>query len=314
MCRTVFAMFMAILAFAASANDDAPEVAFMGPLLTPDAETLPRGSVNVQAFLIYEGIRGSYGEHGDRHRQDAWRSRPTASIPVQAGLSRRLQFQLTPSAIRDGTEGWRTGDTALTLQYMAIAPVSSGVPAIAIAYTRNLPTGKYDQLGINGGGSGTGISLQTYAVLIRQEPNPWGGHPWRWYAQLSWSPSPARVALDGRSVYDTPSSFHGRMDTGRSMGASTAFELSLHRHWAVTMELAWNHQRGNRLRGTYTEPGPHAASITRAVPSSWTYSIAPAIEYLVHDGLSLMAGVHLSVAGHRSDAFASPQIAMTVAF
>jgi hypothetical protein len=116
------------------------------------------------------------------------------------------------------------------------------------------------------------------------------------------------------SVYGTPPNFHGHAALGQAISLSTSFEYSIDQHWVLAMDLSWGHEDGTHLRGFQSCASGNDVAIDRDDPSHWIYSVAPAVQYNFNDRFGLIAGAQISVAGHNSAAFATPQVAFNMVF
>jgi len=310
------------LASAVSANDNSmANINFTGPLLTPNAAALPKGMLNIEPYLFYTESDSVYDPHGDRHAIVSGSQQWQMLVPASYGITDRLTGFLTVGASHTSSYGHRSSgaqmtDTTVKLQYMLQAPNADGTrPAISVAFAHGFATGAYDRLDANPlNGTGSGASVNTFSFLTQQIfwlPN---GRPLRWRTNLAWSPSPPQIAIDGMSVYGTPKNFHGHAAMGQAVGLSTSFEYSIDQHWVLAMDLRWDHENGTQLRGVQRYASGDDVVIDRHDPSRWTYSVAPAVQYNFNDRFGLIAGAQISVAGHNSAAFATPQVALNMVF
>jgi hypothetical protein len=302
-----------------ASDDDTTESAFTGPLLTPDAEVLSQGKIAIEPYLIFGDTHAAYDTRGHRHARPPASRQWLLSLPATFGVTDRLNAQLTVGTVHNSSggersQGERFTDTTLMLQYMLLSPGVDGMqPAISVAYTHTFPTGSFDHLDANLlNGSGGGASVHSFSTFIRLSFGLPNDHTLRWYTQFCWSPAPARIAIQGMSVYDTPSGFRGFEHPGRAISTGTALEYDINLRWAIAMELTWDHQRGAHLRGTQYFPDGAPIPMERDDASHWVYSVTPAIEYKISEKIGLLAGAQISIAGRRNDGFVNPQIALNV--
>lgn len=316
--RRIATMLLLLLACPAMAGTQ--EANFTGPLITPNASALPVGMILVEPYVMYTETHANYDAQGDRHTDRPGTHQWLLLVPVTLGVAPRFNIQLTGGAAYNvsghyHSDGAHLADTTLAFQYMFVAPAADGTgPAVSASYAHVFPSGKYDRLGNNPlNATGSGASVDRLALFAQQMFWLDNGHPLRVRAQLTWSPAPPRVNLDGMSAHGTSPAFQGWVKPGASMGATAAMEYGLDPHWALAVDLAWSHQRSGRLQGSEAWPDSYQ-SVDQHKPVSWTYSIAPAVEYNVNGNLGFIAGAQISLGGHRSAAYVTPQVAVNMVF
>lgn len=309
---------LGLIACAAQAGTQ--EANFTGPLITPNASALPAGVVLVEPYFIYSESHANYDAQGNRHSDHPGAHQWLWLVPVTVGLTHRLNVQLTAGTAYNvsgsyHSDGAHLADTTLTLQYMFVAPAADGSgPAVSASYAHVFPTGKYNRLGNNPlNATGTGASVDRISLFAQQMFWLGNGHPLRVRGQVAWSPEPPRIYLDGVSAHGTSEVFQGWVKPGSSLGITAAVEYGLDRHWAIATDLTWSHQRSGTLLGTNCWPDGYQ-NVERRNPVNWTYSIAPAVEYNVNGNFGIIAGAQISLAGHRSAAYVTPQIAVNMVF
>lgn len=303
------------------AETELPTAYYTGPLLTPNPANLPQGLLNIEPYLISNQVRDVYDAHGNHHRT-THSSQLTLVAPITYGITDRIQGQLIPGMthVRSGglhTSGFRSTDLSLTGQYLIQRPSADGSrPAISVAWTHGFPVGSHDRLGDNPlNGTGSGASRDTLSLRMQQVIWTPSGRPFRWRANVAYGLTPNAVNIHGSSVYGTSPGFRGKADLGDSWGATWAFEYSMTPHWVLAMDLAYNWQAASRVHGTTPSLADGTRrSIDQRDGSSWVYSIAPAVEYNINGNVGIIAGVHMSVAGHNTSAFVSPQVAVNFVF
>jgi hypothetical protein len=150
-----------------------------GPMLAPNASTLPRGHVLVEPYL-YDVIKyGSYDRNGSLTASQHSNGFGSFTYIIY-GLTDRLNIGVTPTAgyttVSGGpnSSGVGFGDLSFLAQYrLTQYRVGSWIPTTALNIEETFPTGKYDELGDrpnDGFGAGvysTKLSLytQTYAWM-----------------------------------------------------------------------------------------------------------------------------------------------------
>jgi hypothetical protein len=295
---------------------------FTGPLLTSSANAQAPGAFFMQPYLIHTRTSGSYDGKGDRHRLEERGHDTKLSVLMGYGISKRLTGELSANGGRSSSgrqhgDGLRFGDSSVRLKYV-LRPGDALTSRMTVSAMLNqsLATGSHDRLGdnvLNGRGNGsyrTGLSLLGQQVLWM--PN---GRPLRWRWQANWSPSPGDVQVRGSSVYGTGAGFDGHASPGVNSSALLAMEYSINRNWVLAMDLRGSHKGRTTLEGNDMNRDGYSQWTQRVGRSSRSFSVAPAVEYIINDNVGVLAGVQASLPGGRNSAsFVSPQVSMTLSF
>ncbi len=205
-----------------------------GPMLAPNATTLPRGH-----FLIEPYVYDVVGAHSNGFGSLTY---------VNYGLVDKLTVGLIPTAgfnqVSNGpsSSGIGMGDLTIQAQYrLTKFHEGSWVPTSSVTVQEALPTGKYDRLGdrpSNGLGSGaytTTLALytQTYFWLPNRRILRM-----RFNATQSFSRS---VNVEDVSVYGTEAGFRGRAKPGPSSYVDASWEYSVTRRWVLALDATYRH-------------------------------------------------------------------------
>jgi len=177
------------------------------------------------------------------------------------------------------------------------------VPTTSIAVQETIPNGKYEQLGAdptNGVGSGaysTKISL--YTQVYFWTPN---GRIFRLRVNASQSFS-GHANVDGVSVYGTDAAFHGVAAPGTAFTLDVAQEYSITSNWVVAMDEVYNRGGNTQIVGN--------EGVTNS-GTSYSYYLAPAIEYNWNANVGLLFGTRLVPAGRNTSATFTPALALDI--
>ncbi|MGH8054400.1 MAG: hypothetical protein ACREP4_10835 [Stenotrophomonas sp.] len=295
---------------------------FTGPLLTASPEALPPGMFFVQPYVIYTRTDGRYDDAGDRHAVDA-RSRDSAlTIVMTYGIRERLNGELQfnggrASVGQQHADGVRMGDGVARLKYvLRPGDAISSKMTISAMLNQSLATGKHDRLNdnvLNGRGSGshgTGLSLLGQQVLWM--PND---RPLRWRWQANWTPSPSRVSVHDSSVYGTDAGFAGQARLGAGRSALLGMEYSINRNWVSALDLTASSKGRTIVSGSGLSEDGQRIGVRQTGLRSRSFSIAPAMEYIINNNVGVLAGLQASLPGGRNSAsYVSPMLSMTATF
>lgn len=309
--RMVMLLGAAMAAHAAIA-EEAPR--FAGPLLSP-APPLPVGVINIEPYLIHSQVRGIYD--GDGNRKDA--SAPEGwhlAVPVQYGVHERLtlaaSFNATYNRDVEASRAFDIGDTTLSALVGLYKGQGPARPTLTLALRQSIATGHHDRLedrpisvasGTGVGATSVGLHGQAYFIDGRL----------RMRASSLWRTPGANAGVHGQSAFGTPAGFDGRVRLGAAMTSLMAAEYSLSRTWVLAGELLHEREGESSVHGT--RPGDAGrAEFHRRDPSSWRFSVVPAVQYHWNDHVALVAGAQVSLAGRNSTAVFVPQVAVNMAF
>jgi hypothetical protein len=274
-----------------------------GPMLTPSANTLPRGHFLLEPYLF--NVRGQ-------------NSSSIGSLTyVLYGLTNKLTVGFIPTAAYNfvsrqaSSSGVGIGDVSVQAQYrlMQFQP-GSWKPTLSVNVQETLPTGKYDHLGnrsANGQGSGTrtttlGLYTQQYFWL----PN---GRIFRVRINVSRAFASSAV-VDGNSVYGTGAGFHGTVSRSRSPFVNLSGEYSVTRKWVIALDAVYRHDAVLTLSGATTDERGFSTLSTRTLPSRDSVGFAPAVEYSWRSTIGVLLGARVLGVGHNSAPSVTPAVAI----
>jgi hypothetical protein len=308
---------------AASPQEEGMDEAWWtGPLLAPNAATLPQGHWLIEPYVYDDMTYGQFDRNGTLQSTGAAHDFGSQSY-IEYGLVDRLTVGLIPrlglhesSAGQDSAD-FTLGDTTLQAAFgLTQFHQGSDVPATALVIQETFPTGKYDQLdgrrdgALGGGAYSTTVSLysQTYFWM----PN---GRILRARLDVSYEAS-RWASLHGMSVYGTSSGFNGRVHPGPSVFGDLAFEYSLTQSWVLAMDFWWEHDGNTQVAGGYTP------TVTSTLPAYLVQNsgsddilyLAPAFEYNWSPGMGVIAGARITAAGRNVGAAVSPVAAINMYF
>jgi len=273
-----------------------------GPMLAPNATTLPRGHFLIEPYL-YDVV----GAHSNGFGSLTY---------VNYGLVDKLTVGLIPTAgfnqVSNGpsSSGVGMGDLTIQAQYrLTKFHEGSWVPTSSVTVQEALPTGKYDRLG-NRPSDGLGSGAYTTTLALYTQTYFWLPNRrilrMRFNASQSFSRS---VNVEDVSVYGTDAGFRGQAKPGSSSYVDASWEYSVTRRWVLALDATYRHTWNTRTSG-YNISDPKPDSIQLNSGSTDAFGFAPAIEYSWKPNLGVLLGTRVIPASHNTNATVTPAVAI----
>lgn len=281
-----------------------------GPLLAPNASTLPHGHIAVEPYF-YDVIQyGAYNTHGAM--TPATHENTYGSLTyIIYGLTDRFNvgmipvFGYTTASGGENSSSLALGDWALLAQYrLAQYRRGSWIPTTSVSIQETFPTGKYDNLERTSDGQGAGAystKVSLYTQTYFWMPN---GRILR--ARLNFSDTFSGSApLHGASVYGTGAGFAGTAYPGTVFTLDAAMEYSATRHWVLANDFVYTQYGNTRVTSMSGD--------TVNSGTSHSFALAPAVEYNWSSSVGIIAGLRIFPSGVNTSASVTPAIAINYA-
>ncbi len=274
-----------------------------GPMLAPNATTLPRGHLLIEPYL-YDVISAHANGLGSlTYMNYGFRDRVTVGLIPTAG------FNLEDSG--PSSSCIELGDLTAQAQYrLAKFHEGSSIPTTSIVVQETFPTGKYDRLGDRPNGLGSGAYTTTLALYTQTYfwlPN---GRILRMRFDASQALS-SNVNVQDVSVYGTTTGFRGNAKPGSSFLADSSWEYSVTRKWVLAIDLTYRHNWNTRVSGYNAESGnAENPSVLQNSGSSEAFALAPAVEYSWKPNLGVLLGTRVIPPSHNTNATVTPAVAI----
>jgi hypothetical protein len=322
--RVAFAV-LALTACVAVAQTSTPSSAihqplddawWTGPLLAPNASTLPQGHVLIEPYLYDVITQGFYNSTGTRvsvPHQNGYGS----LTYINYGLVNKFTVGVIPTfgynepSNGPGSAGVGIGDLTVQGQYRLHAfHEGSWIPTTSVNVQETLPTGKYDRLGgrpSDGFGAGAytttlGLYTQTYFWMPT-------GRILR--ARFNVTQAFSRSAnIQDVSVYGTPEGFRGHASPGATLLVDLAGEYNATRHWVLAADATYRHQYNTPVNG-YSISDPTQPILLNS-GSSQAFGLAPAVEYNFNSKVGVILGLRIFPAGKNTTKSITPAIAVNI--
>jgi hypothetical protein len=273
-----------------------------GPMLAPNATTLPRGHLLVEPYL-YDVISAHSNGLG-------------SLTYVNYGLVDRLTVGMIPTAgfnvanSGPSSSSVELGDLTLQGQYrLAKFHEGSWIPTTSAVVQETFPTGKYDRLGDRPNGLGSGAYTTTLALYTQTYfwlPN---GRILRMRFDASQAFS-TNVHIEDASVYGTTAGFRGNAKPGSSFLADSSWEYSVTRRWVLALDVTYRHNWDTRVTGYNVTGGGQNPNVLLNSGSAEVFAFAPAVEYSWKPNLGVLLGTRVIPASHNTNATVTPAVAL----
>lgn len=285
-----------------------------GPLLAPNASTLPQGHMLIEPYLYDVTTQGFYNSSGAK--VSAPHANGYGSLTyINYGLANKFTVGLIPTfgynVPNNGpsSAGVGLGDLTVQAQYrLHLFREGSWFPTTSINVQETLPTGKYDHLG-NRPSDGLGSGAFTTTLGLYTQTFFW--MPNGRILRMRFNVAPAfshHVNVEDASVYGTQQGFRGHASPGAALLLDLAGEYSLTRHWVLAMDATYHHQYNTPVTG-YNISNP-ADPVSFNSGSSQAFALAPAVEYNFNSRLGVILGTRIFPAGKNTPNTITPAIAV----
>ncbi len=306
----------------ASPQEGMDDAWWTGPLLAPNAATLPRGHWLIEPYVYDSMTYGQFDRNGTLRSTGAAHDFGSQSY-IEYGLFDRFTVGLIPrlglheSSAGQSSADFTVGDTTVQEAFgLTQFHQGSDIPATALVTQETFPTGKYDRLGgqtdgaLGSGAYSTTVAL--YSQMYFWMPN---GRILRARLDVSYEAS-QWASVHGTSVYGTSSGFDGRVHPGQSVFGDLAFEYSVTQSWVLAMDFWWEHDGNTQVEGGYapTATSVLPAYLVRNSGSDDLLYLAPAVEYNWSPRMGVIAGARITGAGRNVGATVAPVAAINMFF
>ncbi len=293
-----------------------------GPLLAPNASTLPQGHLLVEPYLYAVMTQGFFNSSGARISAPGEISYGSLTY-INYGLFNKLTVGTLPTFGYNvpgkgaGSAGIGFGDLTVQAQYrLRLFHEGSWLPTASINVQETLPTGRYDRLTRPSDGFGAGAYTTTLGLYTQTYFWMPTGRILRMRLNLSQAFSSLANIRDV-SVYGTTRGFRGHAAPGAALLVDLAGEYNATRHWVLVMEGIYRHQYNTRVTGSnvasVTEPVTTLPqSIVLNSGSSQVFGLAPAVEYNFNSRVGIIFGVRLFPAGKNTTESITPVVAVNI--
>jgi len=313
------AMFAAAQLFADKAPEEKhphEELPWLtGPLIAQSSEVIQLGHVDIEPYFFAVANTGQY--------DNSWHSHKTTTVwnfllepEMLFGLTEWMDLFVLPAIsynLSDHGGQWAWNDPIVGLEFQLYRNnyyYDDWIPNVKIAVREVFPMGQYDRLDprknrvqIAGGGS----FVTQFELALGKLVHITGRHflSTRFVAIYS---VPAPIKVHGFSFYGGGEGSNAVVYVPQSLNCDLAFEVTFNQNWAFALDVIGDITARTRFKG---EAGfnLNGTPATLSSESSFSFTLAPAIEYNWSQQFGIIAGVWFTAAGKNTLHFLSPTIA-----
>jgi hypothetical protein len=285
-----------------------------GPMLAPNASTLPPGHFLLEPYVFDVITQGFYNSAGTRVSAPHENGYGNLTY-FNYGLANKFTVGMIPifgynePSNGPGSAGIAVGDLTVQAQYrLHLFHEGSWLPTTSINVQETLPTGRYDHLG-NRLSDGQGAGAFTTTLGLYTQNYFW--MPTGRILRVRFNVEPAfsrNVNVEDVSVYGTSNGFRGHAKPGNTILVDAAAEYSLTQHWVLASDVTYHNQANTQVTGYYIS-NPSTPNLLNS-GSSRAFGLAPAIEYNLSSKLGFLLGTRLFPSGRNTAVTITPAIAV----
>ncbi|MBM3201696.1 MAG: hypothetical protein FJZ56_04730, partial [Chlamydiae bacterium] len=289
------------IALFATVDIDAPW--FTGPLICPSPHVVPQGHFNLEPYIFYNNIVGSYDNSWKYHAADNIVSNLNFQAVTQIGLLPRMDLTIVPQFYYnlnyDPKNPWAFGDLSMKIGIQLISGSHlGGIPSVKITLGENFPLGKYQFLDDDMGGTdayGGGSYGTTLGLVAGRLFHFSGAHYLATRGALEATVF-SGVNLRGKNAYGGDATTNGKFHPGGLFNLILGGEFSITKHLVLALDVVNVYSLKSTFHGTTIEPVGNTKE-------SYQLSFAPALEWNFTANVGIIGGVWLTAIGANSSAF-----------
>jgi len=287
---------------------------YTGPIITSSGNNESPGEWCLQPYFFYADNYGIYTHRGDKHTT-AKEYSISPQFLVQTGLTKWLDITVTPGVIYK----WNSSDEEFGMDAI---PVKFGLqflkekwhtprPSMRVTVSESIPVGKYKDLDPNKNGLdafGAGSFVTSLSLNISKVVFWFPTHPMQLRLNVGGT-IPTKVKVTGFNAYGGGYNTDGTVTPGNRIFIDGAFEFSFTRKWVLASDICYHKVSKAKFSGNKGTTATGAeASIS--LDSSYSFELAPALEYNHSEKFGVLAGAWFSVTGKNSAAFNSAVLSL----
>jgi opacity protein-like surface antigen len=284
---------------------------FAGNIIAFSGTNTAPGKFNAQTFIYLTRLNGFYN-NDSQLVSDLNVHQYEVEVELTFGLIKNIEFMVELYGYQihnNGRARYSLGDFDAFLGFQVLKEKkNSCIPNIRFLIGEIFPTGRYDRLDERfSGGDGVGEgAFSTFLTFIASK-TCYGKHPFNWSLNIYYIIS-SEVHVKERNIYIDLPSIQGNVSPGVQFQVDWAFEYKFNKFWGFGMDVFFEQQNRSSFR-THS-----SVSSIPDIPSSYSLSLAPSLEYNFNQKMNLLAGAWFTVAGRNDFSFRTVVFALYRAF
>ncbi|MEZ5315692.1 MAG: hypothetical protein R3E91_05760 [Chlamydiales bacterium] len=301
-----FILFSTIFSLDALEKQEAS--VFAGNVIASSALNTETGLFDHQIFLSFTHLNGFY-DNQSQLVSDVNMNKYGFELQMTYGLIKNVDFTLDIPGYQIHNRGRSSFSFGDIRAYFGFQLIQEGkiryAPTIRFLVGEIFPSGKYDFLDEwFGGGDGSGIGAFSTFLMFIASQTYFQSHPLRWTLNVYYALY-TKANLMGKNVY---TDFPGEVKPGAQLTTDLAFEYKFNASWGCGMDIFFEQQNSSAFHSFFPEdPISH-------LPSSYTLSLAPSIEYNFNEKMNMIFGSWCTLVGRNDFSFQTMLFGFTYEF
>jgi len=290
---------------------------YSGPVVAGSPSMVPPKTISLQPYFYAIDNYGFFNsKHEARHTpHPLWQFQ--LQPVTQTGITDWMDIALSPTVtynVRNENGHTYAGTTDLPL-ILGFNLLSQGiwVPAIKFTVGESFPIGKYQHLSVEKAGTdstGSGSWMTTFSLRIGKLLFWWTRHPFNTRLYLGYT-IPTTVHVRSLNTYGGGYGTDGKVRPGNNFTADLGLEWSLTQRWVLATDVIYSVSGRTKFVGDPGVDPSSGAAASVGSGSSYSFQLAPAIEYNWNDSLSMIGGIWFTPYGRNSGRFINYNISVS---
>lgn len=273
---------------------------FAGNVIAFSGTNTEPGEFNAQTFIYLTRLNGVYNSDSQLvsnlnvHQYQV-------ELELTVGLIKNVELMVELYGYRihnNGKDAYYMGDADLLFGFQLLKEKKNTIiPNIRFLVGEIFPTGKYEGLNERfSGGDGVGEGAFATFLTFIMSKTCFGKHPFNWTLNLFYTIS-SDVHVKGRNIYIDVPEIRGKVKPGVQFAADFAFEYKFNKPWGCGIDVFFQQQNSSSFHNR------SSVSMIPDIPSSYTLSLAPSLEYNFNENTNMLGGAWFTVAGRNDFSF-----------
>lgn len=294
-----------------------------GPLIAFKARTSPARKITILPSVAYLSTQGIYN--------NSWKIEPSErffivspSVYMSYGITDKLECGLNIPWLFNRhlkKNGNGLGDASFQVAYQLLEDDYGGPVYDTLFFVREyFPSGRYSNLKPELDGTdqtGFGLFYTTLGFNLQKIFLLANARLLRLRINIAYD-LPAVAHVQGLNAYGGGLGTKGKVWDGSTIYLTISHEVQFTQNWVFACDYSYEHGGKAKFSGNPGKSFSHINSrhllANNGYPAWDSFNVSPAIEYNFSQGIGLIGGVWISVAGRNNPAFISPIIKFSATF